>query len=1036
MKKNPFHSIKSKLLILGLSISLIPIAAITSVYYFKTRYVMERQIVQYLAMMSEAKKAHILGYLESKKGQTIDFCSDGFIRDSLARIFHGKHSERGIVNALNKHLIRNKMSLDPDIVAITVTDLNGEVVAATIESLIGEDLSKQELYSHAFKENTNKPFVIKPHLFPYLLHDGAVLDIVAPVTSRLSSKRMGYLINHYRLSTLDKITTQRIGMGETGETYLVTRDKVMLTVSRFIDSAPLRQLVDTEPVHRIIEAAKEMVGIYSDYRGVPVIGVSMNISEYGWILLAEIDKAEAFAPLRNLRIYALIISCVSVVVTCIAGILFAVSTSRPINLLKKATERFKAGNLDYRVTTDRKDELGALAESFNDMAESLAMEMKSRKIAEEKIINLSFAVEQSSNIVIITDTAGNIEYVNTKFTEVTGYTPEEVIGRNPRILKSDKTPREEYKQLWETITNGKEWRGEFYNKKKNGEFFWTSESISPIRNPDGIITHFVGSQEDITEQKQNERRRTAQYAVTRSLAESAMFEEAIQKTLNAICECLEWDFGSFWMVDHRSNVLHCTKSWQSPSVKVQEFLSITHAITFSSGVGLPGRVWASGKPAWIADVTQDPNFPRGLIAAKEGLHGAFAFPVRIRDEIVGVIECFSHEVKQPDVDLLDMMAAIGGQVGLFVKRRQAEERVRQQLRRLAALHEIDMAIVGTLDLNIMLNVFLEKAVAHLNVDAASILLLDEFTQVLEYGAGTGFRTDAIQRSRVHLGEGTAGRAALDQKTISIPDLRKAGDTFSRAELLEGEDFSSYYVKPLIAKGNIMGVLEIFHRTQLNPDHEWLQFLEALTTQGALAVADAMLFNKLQRSNIELVMAYDDTTLQGWSRALDLRDKETEGHSSRVTEMTVQIAVAMGVSKAELVHIRRGAMLHDIGKLGVPDNILLKVDKLTDEEWAIMSKHPVYAYEMLVPIAYLRQALDIPYCHHEKWDGTGYPRGLKGEEIPLSARIFAVVDVWDALRSDRPYRKGWSEEKVCEHIKSLAGTHFDPKVVDVFLKMKR
>src|SRR6266536_302243 len=130
----------------------------------------------------------------------------------------------------------------------------------------------------------------------------------------------------------------------------------------------------------------------------------------------------------------------------------------------------------------------------------------------------------------------------------------------------------------------------------------------------------------------------------------------------------------------------------------------------------------------------------------------------------------------------------------------------------------------------------------------------------------------------------------------------------------------------------------------------------------------------------------------------------------------------------------GALLHDIGKMGIPDNILLKPGPLTDDEWVIMRKHPVYAYEMLAPIAYLQPALDIPYCHHEKWDGSGYPRGLKGEEIPLAARVFAVVDVWDALRSNRPYRQSWSEEKVCEHIRSLRGTHFDPVVVDVFLRM--
>jgi HD-GYP domain-containing protein (c-di-GMP phosphodiesterase class II) len=150
-------------------------------------------------------------------------------------------------------------------------------------------------------------------------------------------------------------------------------------------------------------------------------------------------------------------------------------------------------------------------------------------------------------------------------------------------------------------------------------------------------------------------------------------------------------------------------------------------------------------------------------------------------------------------------------------------------------------------------------------------------------------------------------------------------------------------------------------------------------------------------------------------------------------MTMQLARSLGIGEAELVHVRRGALLHDIGKMGVPDSILLKPDKLSDEEWVIMRRHPQFAFDMLSPIAYLRPALDIPFGHHEKWDGTGYPRGLKGEQIPLAARLFAVVDVWDALQSDRPYRKAWPEEKVLEHIKAGSGTHFDPEVVKVFLK---
>ncbi|MBE0669887.1 MAG: response regulator [Anaerolineales bacterium] len=194
----------------------------------------------------------------------------------------------------------------------------------------------------------------------------------------------------------------------------------------------------------------------------------------------------------------------------------------------------------------------------------------------------------------------------------------------------------------------------------------------------------------------------------------------------------------------------------------------------------------------------------------------------------------------------------------------------------------------------------------------------------------------------------------------------------------------------------------------------------------------------ERANLEvahekLLSAYD-ATIEGWSRAMDLRDKETEGHTLRVTEIAEKLGRIMGVSEDELIFMRRGALLHDIGKLGVPDAILLKPDKLTDEEWGIMHQHPQYAFDMIQPIEYLRPALDIPFCHHEKWDGSGYPRGLKGEDIPLTARIFAVVDVWDALTSDRPYRSAWDKEKAREYIKEQSGKHFDPHVVEQFLKM--
>jgi len=190
-------------------------------------------------------------------------------------------------------------------------------------------------------------------------------------------------------------------------------------------------------------------------------------------------------------------------------------------------------------------------------------------------------------------------------------------------------------------------------------------------------------------------------------------------------------------------------------------------------------------------------------------------------------------------------------------------------------------------------------------------------------------------------------------------------------------------------------------------------------------------SNLEQAHAELKTAYE-ATIEGWSRAMDLRDRETEGHTQRVTQLTLKLAEAMGMKPDELVHVRRGALLHDMGKLGVPDAVLHKPDKLNDAEWELMRQHPQLAYDMLYPIEYLHPALDIPYCHHEKWDGTGYPRKLKGEEIPLSARIFAIVDVWDALTSDRPYRTAMKKEEVLQYIKEQSGKHFDPKVVELFL----
>lgn len=361
----------------------------------------------------------------------------------------------------------------------------------------------------------------------------------------------------------------------------------------------------------------------------------------------------------------------------------------------------------------------------------------------------------------------------------------------------------------------------------------------------------------------------------------------------------------------------------------------------------------------------------------------------------------------------------------------AEEKIRLHVEHLTALVEIDRAINFSFDLNLSLTTLLTHVLVQLGVDAADVLLFNPQSRTLDFVAGRGFHTKAIEQARQPLGEGYAGRAAQDRSVVHIPDLAKEHDKFLRKGFLAAENFVSYHGVPLIAKGEVLGVLEIFDRSRLVRDDEWLYFLKAMAAQAAIAIDNVTLFDNLQSSNTELFNAYD-ATIEGWSRALELRDNETEGHSQRVALLTVKMARLFGLSDAELVQVRWGALLHDIGKMGVPDKILQKKESLTEAEWAVMKQHTVFAYKMLSPIRYLRAALDIPYAHHEKWDGSGYPLGLKGEQIPLLARIFSVVDVWDALRSDRRYRTSWSVEKVRKHLWSLAGTHFDPHVVKVCL----
>jgi putative nucleotidyltransferase with HDIG domain len=541
-----------------------------------------------------------------------------------------------------------------------------------------------------------------------------------------------------------------------------------------------------------------------------------------------------------------------------------------------------------------------------------------------------------------------------------------------------------------------------------------------------MVSSVVGVATDVTKINRTEREREAVISVSQALRTVAQWAEIFPIIVGQLHELLGVNTTAIITRDDVSDemvVEVANNEWAEAA-----------GFRFEQGQGVSGLVMQSGAP-YINNNTQTAS--QGIYASAENIRKVkcvACVPLTTDEEIVGVIWIGKNRwIDEQDIHVLQSIAGIAA---IAMRRIKLTEQTTTQIDRLTALRTIEAVISASHDLSGTLETLVDQVVARLKVDAAAVSLKISEDR-LRYAAGHGFWTDLITQAPVPIAESYSGQAAYEKRTIQLHDL-KLGDADKKdnqdfIRMWKQEGFKAYYSLPLIAKGEFYGVLEIYHRSPISPDPEWEDFLEMVAGQAAIAIHDTTLFNSLESAKHELELAYDDT-LEGWARALELRDYETVGHTRRVAENTVELARRMGFGDEELVQVRRGALLHDIGKMGIPDQILNKPGKLTEEEWEIMRKHPVYAYEMLEEIDFLGAALDIPHYHHEKWDGSGYPSGLKGEEIPLPARVFAIVDVWDALLSDRPYRKGWPEGKVLEYLKEQSGSHFDPLVVEEFLGM--
>jgi PAS domain S-box-containing protein len=627
----------------------------------------------------------------------------------------------------------------------------------------------------------------------------------------------------------------------------------------------------------------------------------------------------------------------------------------------------------------------------------------------------------------VNDTDWTTDFVSEGCFELTGYPPEDLIG-NKKIAYKQLIHPQDRQRVWakvqEAIAHRQPFQLEYRITTANQQEKWVWEQGQSIGTNAQGLAILEGFITDITERKRAEealRRQTTQLGLLNDIAKQIVATQDTNNILNRTVKLIQDNFGyhhvAIFMFVPATNELEM----RARAGQFVELFPREHRLKL--GEGMVGWCAQHNKTLLSNDVSSDEhyiNFYPDRIPTRSEL----SIPLHVEGKVIGVLDIQSPRLDAFDQNDIRVMETLADQIAIGLENAKLLTEIRQQVERLNALHLIDQTIASSTNRRLVLNMILEQAMRLFQADAGDFLLFNPIEYTLDFAAGIGFAEPGVPRPRLHLGEGLAGQAALHRKTIILHGDAKT--------ILPAEKFSCYYGVPLIAKGELKGVLEFFFHTHIHHP-EWENFLNTLSGQAAIALENMDLFERLQRSNIELSLAYNET-IEGWSAALDLRDKETEGHTQRVTEMTLRLAASMGIQDTMLLHIRRGALLHDIGKMGIPDYILLKTEELTAEEAEIMRKHPLYAYELLSKIAYLKPALDIPYCHHERWNGSGYPRGLKGEQIPLAARIFSVVDVWDALTSDRPYRKGWSQKKALSYIRQNAGKLFDPKVVEAFLNL--
>lgn len=1028
-------SIHYKILLLFASFLSLLVVTGTGAFYYALRLVLIENTRAELMATAAEKEAALQNWFSEREQDVTLLAASADVRQSITALTSADAAQVSAGRVLLQNEFYARVEEYGGAASYYLLNYDtGQVIASDRNALPAIDWARQAAFFNGrFATYLQMPTRLAAGLDP-------VLMIATPVFADTSLQPQGVLVVTFAVHILEETLARRGDLRESGESFLVNSARQYVTLPQ-LGKQPLEVLVSTDPSPAVQNCLLAQSGFdaSTDYRGISTLKAYRWIPAYGLCLIAKVDETEALRPVTELvpriALGALLILSVGMAV---AGLL-ARAITRPVLALTRGAELLSSGRRDVHLDVKTKDELERLAEAFNSMSAALAeqerllrgyaAQLESMVATRTAELHASEALgravmENSPMGISVRNSAGDPIFWNQAWLSIYGTNESELRELQSHLKTSARARQILRSELEKDVRHMQGEGGMLLIHEMPIEIpgqaapRWVSEYSYAIPNPQGKTGRVVTLTEDITERKQRQQEMEKLLSFSAAVRAAETRHELEDTVMAQVCQLIGVenagiilrDPGNYDIIGGRG-----CGAWTAWNEKIRQ----------PAHMGIAGEVLRSGQMYVTHDVYADPRLHGDNLGDVTALSLA---PLVARDAVTGAIVIGA---KAPFTESqLRLFRAMSDLVANAFHRLSLSELTERRLQWLTAIRAIDQSIMGSIDLRITFNVLLDRTVNQLSLDAAGILLLRQNSR-LEYTAWRGFREVKPAQIFVRLGDLQAGRAALDQRTIIVEEYNAAGGW--KSEIMEREELRGYCAVPLVTKGQVKGVLEVFSKSPLNVDSEWIEFLESLAGLAAISIENASLIETIQRANTELTVAYD-STLMGWSQTVELRGHHKQGHARRMADITLDLARMLDVDEKDLAHIYRGVLLHDIGSLAIPDTILHKNSPLTPEERALLETHTEHAYRTIQSVEYLRPALDIPYAHHERWDGSGYPRGLKGNEIPLAARIFAVVEVWDALTHDRPHRKALPEDEAADYLRAQAGRQFDPRVVEAFLHL--